>query len=207
MFSFNENPRQNMSKRKKIIITVIVALIFFIILVLLWWWLGNRQASINQGRVTNTNQGLQIPADLPRSGGTGITDIAISAEQQKTEANLKAVAMTFAERYGSYSNQGNFSNLADLNSIMTVRMKALADNYKISQQSKNVDSYYGITTKSLSVDILSLEENLGRASVTVTTQRHEALGSTINPRPFYQDIKIQLTKTGDIWKVDFVEWQ
>jgi len=196
-----------MSRRKKIIIISVVALIFLIILFLISWWLNGRQDSVGPDQQTNTNQGLQIPADLPRAGGAGAIDVTASADQQKTEANLKAVAMTFAERFGSYSNQGNFSNLADLNSIMTVRMKALADNYKIENQSKDSDPYYGITTNALSTKILTLEENLGRASAMVTTQRQEAKGSTINPRPFYQDIKIQLVRTGDAWKVDFVEWQ
>lgn len=196
-----------MSRRNKIIIiTMAVIVVVLLIIIALLWWLNNRQEPIE---VVNTNEGIQIPVTLP-SASAGLTASEESpVKQPDLEADLKAIATTFAERFGSYSNEGNFSNLDALRDIMTIKMKTWADNYKITKGQEITDNpvYYGITTQALSADIIDFDELLGRAGIMVTTQRREARGSTINPRVFYQNIKLQLVKTGEGWKVDIAEWQ
>ena len=194
-----------MSRRNKIIITVIVAaVVLLLVIVFLQWW--NARQTV-QGPV-NTNQGIEIPETLP-TASAGLTNGNNSpVEAPDMEAGLKAVALSFAERFGSYSIQGNFSNLDALNDLMTVRMKTWVDNYKAEQETGTAElPYYGISTLGLSTEILTFEEGLGRAEVLVSTQRQETRGNTVNPRIFYQNIKLQLVKTGEEWKVDAAEWQ
>jgi len=196
-----------MSRRNKIIIAVIVAIVVLLIIIGLTWWLNMRQQP--EGGTVDTNQGLQIPAGLPNTPPGSVNTPEALLGEPELEANLKAIALTFAERFGSYSNQGNFSNLDDLRDIMTVRMKAWSDNYIATNKflSEDGQDYYGVTTKALSVQVVNFDDSLGRAEVMATTQRQEAKGSTINPQVFYQDLKLNLVDSGDGWKVDRAEWQ
>ena len=197
-----------MNRRNKIIIIITVAVVVLLIVIGLFWWLSNRQEPGEEE--LSVNQGLEIPDGLPAVPG-GLTNAAESpVKEPDLEAGLKAIASTFTERFGSYSNQGNFSNLDALRDLMTIRMRAWTDNYKASQRASMADQlivYYGVTTKALSVQITTFDESLGQAEIIVATQRQEAKGSTINPRVFYQDLKLQLVKTGEGWKVDSAEWQ
>ena len=194
-----------MSRRNKIIIAVLVAIIATLLIFGLIWWLNNRPGPAEG---VDTNQGLEVPSGLPQIP-IGLTNTVESpVKEPKLEASLKAIAFTFAERFGSYSNQGDFSNLDDLRDLMTIKMKAWVDNYKASQEITAEGAvYYGITTQSLSAQISEFDESLGRAEIIVTTQRGEARGSPVNPKIFYQDLKLQLVKTGEGWKVDSVIWQ
>ncbi|MFA6255477.1 MAG: hypothetical protein WC675_05670 [Patescibacteria group bacterium] len=196
-----------MSRRNKIIIIVVVAVVVLLLIIIFVWWLGQRQKSISPGE-TNANVGLNIPAGLP-SASTGLTNqIEPTASEPNLEASLKAIASTFAERFGSYSNQGNFSNLDDLKDLMTVRMKSAIGDYKADQQaSMGGTGYYGVTTKAISPQITNFEESLGRAEIIVKTQRQESFGNTTNPKVFYQDLKLNLVKTEAGWKVDVAQWQ
>ena len=120
-----------MSRRNKIIIILVVAIIGLLIIISLVWWLNSRQELAG---LANVNQGLQIPDGLPQAP-TGLTDAEESlVKEPELEAILTVTASIFAERLGSYSNQGNFSNLDALRDLMTVRMKAWVDNYKAVQK-------------------------------------------------------------------------
>ncbi|MFA6215362.1 MAG: hypothetical protein WC768_02240 [Patescibacteria group bacterium] len=195
-----------MSKRNRIIVIAATAVLALLLMLLLLWWL-NRKPTIQPA--ANTNVGLQLPGSLP-SSSAGPTNVnQLPAEKQDLEASLKAIAFTFAERFGSYSNQGGFANLDALKDLMTIKMKAWADNYKLSQKSffDASQPYYGITTQALSVDLNNLDEVLGRAEVLVSTQRRETKVDTANPRVFYQNLKLSLAKVGESWKVDAADWQ
>jgi len=196
-----------MSRRSKIIIAVIAIVVVLLIVAGLIWWLIMRPQLDREA--VNANQGLQIPAGLPNTPPGSVNTPEALLGEPELEAGLKAIALTFAERFGSYSNQGNFSNLDDLIDLMTVRMKAWSDNYIATNKLLPGDDpdYYGVTTKALSVQILNFDKSLGRSEVTVSTQRQEARGNTINPRIFYQDLNLDLVDSGDGWKVDRAEWQ
>jgi len=190
-----------MDRRRKIIIAgatfIIVLLIIFIVL----WFLNRPQTTVVPAG-ENVNNGMLVPEDVPET----IKDLPDGLiEQPALETDLRSIALIFAERFGSYSNQGNFSNLNELESLMTVKMKAYADILK--SKSAASDIYYGITTKALTVKIESFEEAAGRSEITVTTQRQESKGTTLNPEIFYQDLKLQLVKTESGWKVDSATWQ
>jgi len=196
-----------MSRRNKIIIALVVAIVVILIILGIFWWLNKiRQQEALSG--VNSNQGLQIPEVLPQASA-GLPEESQSLVQGlELETTLKALAFTFAERFGSYSNEVNFSNLDDLKDLMTIKLKAWVDNYKKEKQVQiqGEQTYYGITTKALSAEITSFEEDLGRAEIIVKTRREEAKGSAINPRPFYQDLQLGLVKTGDGWKIDTADW-
>ncbi len=191
-----------MDRRTKVIIFIVIAIIVLGAIVgLLWWLIGPR------GGVVNVNESSFEPRRIPTSGLNN-SNTSAEIKEPQLEANLKAVANTFTERFGSYSNQGNFQNLEDLRDLMTVKMKGWTDNFIQQQKVAMGDDsiYYGITTKAISATIATFEASLGRAEVVVETQRQEAKGSTINPKVFYQKMQLKLVQTGEGWKVDEVNW-
>lgn len=125
------------------------------------------------------------------------------------EVNLKSFARSFAERFGSYSNDANFDNIEHLLPYMSERMKKWAQRYLDEQRQKKVDQsvYYGMTTRTMSVKEVNYNPEQGTAEFLVTTQRNESTGTSSNARIFYQDLQIKFIKEQSVWKVNEAWWQ
>jgi hypothetical protein len=127
-----------------------------------------------------------------------------------TEDDLKQMAASFAERFGSYSNQSNFGNIEDLKIFMTKKMQVWADNFVEEQRTKSQFSgiYYGITTKAVSEEAKTFDDDAGVSSIIVSTRRREASNTTNNTtNVFNQTIKVDFIKENGAWKVDSALWQ
>ena len=124
--------------------------------------------------------------------------------------DLMRMAGSFTERFGSYSNQSNFSNIVDLKIFMSKRMKKWADTFIANELQKGTvnDIYYGIVTKAVAHEVLELDDYVGEASILVKTRRREATSSTSNvSQVFDQSIIINFVKELGAWKVDSANWQ
>jgi len=190
-----------MSKRNKIIIVAVV-IIGVLLIVLLVLSLGEKAPLVN-----DTNQPDKPDTTFPT--GTLINtnlDLPTTMEESKEQSSLMATAITFAEKYGSYSTQSEFENLKDLKVMMTSKMIAETNSY-IEEKSKEPDAgiYVGNTTKAISTKIISLTGNT--AEVIVQTQRSESQGTNPQPRVYYQDIQLQFQKIAGAWKVESALWQ
>lgn len=189
-----------MTRRNKIIIVVAVVLAVLAI-VLLVLSLGKKEAPTNQ------NQGLTNQAGraaLPNLN----TNVNLPATPQsaKEQSSLLAQAITFAEKYGSFSNQAGFENLNDLKVMMTQNFVSQTEKYIADSLAKVSDTtYHGFTTKAISTQIKSQDTTL--AQVMVMTQRSEFLGTNPEPRVFYQNILLNFVNSGGAWKVDDARWQ
>lgn len=124
------------------------------------------------------------------------------------EEQLKRTASLFIERLGSYSNQSNFSNVADLKIYMSDKMRDWADDFIAKNNiDRDVSTYYGITTKSISQKVDSSDEDSGRATVLVNTLRRESGGDLNEDNSFYQEALISFVLEDDFWKVDSANWR
>ena len=136
---------------------------------------------------------------------------AVSAVVNKFgKDDLKRMASSYAERFGSYSNQSNFSNIIDLKFFMSRKMQKWADSYVNEQRriNANNDIYYGITTKAISEEIKTYDDDIGQASILVKTRRREASSSTNNiSNVFAQNIIIDAVKENGAWKIDGARWE
>lgn len=123
--------------------------------------------------------------------------------------DLKMIAAAFAERFGSYSNHSNYSNIVDLKLFMSNKMQVWADNFVNDMKIKSGDSdiYYGVTTKAISQTSNRFDNNLGVAEILVKTQRRESTGTMSNSTTIYQDILINFIKERGAWKVDKAYWR
>ena len=130
-------------------------------------------------------------------------------KSEVTKTDLSRIASSFAERFGSYSNQSNYTNINDLRIFMSRRMQNWSERYVVEAKEKNPDSaiYYGVTTKAIQQDIVEYDSDVGNARILVKTQRREATGTMSNSSSYYQDIMITFIKENNIWKVDSANWQ
>lgn len=200
----------------KIVLIIVAGLV--IIAGVLWFVFFNQQQE--QAVVqTNTNQSARLstpslPTNLPSSTGTSVnlTNISTPAYSptEQTKTTLTRLAASFAERFGSYSNQSDYANFEDLYDFMTAAMKQWAEKMVAELRTRargSNDIYFGITTKALSSSLSNFSETSSQAEVLVKTQRREASGSTANARIYYQDIIIKFVKEKEVWKVDGAFWQ
>ncbi|OGY42130.1 MAG: hypothetical protein A2Y67_01950 [Candidatus Buchananbacteria bacterium RBG_13_39_9] len=153
--------------------------------------------SYNQPKTT-------VLADLKGiNEGTGIT---ISEPEQ---TSMLFAATSFAERFGSFSNQSNYKNFDDLQPLMTKSVQNWVKQYIETLKKQNPDSntYYALETKAISSEIKSADLKANTAEVMVKTQRQEFKNDINNPRVFYQDILLKILKENGQWLVGGVYWQ
>jgi hypothetical protein len=192
-----------MSRRQKIFIVIAAILI----ILGLFYWLFLRPGLTPQIATPQTNVNAAPPPVALPSGTTVTAVVPAASEEDKLKSDISRLAASFAERFGSYSNQGNFANLLDLKPMMTLKMQAWADNYIKQNQTGNASVYIGVTTKAISVSIKSLDDAEGAADIVVGTQRQGSSGSMANaPTINYQTLELLFIKVNGEWKVDQATW-
>ncbi len=151
-----------------------------------------------------------ITAEIPQNNQAEentLDDKTVKVYSEKDD--LIRMSASFSERFGSYSNQSNFSNVIDLKMFMTEKMRKWADEYVKSQRVASTDSsiYFGITTKAIKEDLKKYDDDTGYAEVMVSTRRQEARNTRINvSNAFSQNILITFKKENGAWKVDSAYW-
>lgn len=185
-----------MSRFKKIIIFALIALIVVFVV-----WLITR----NQPKAPGSNQ-MAVPVDSLDNQAVVPTGVPV-AQAVDPFASIEAIARSFAERFGSFSNQSNFENITDLRPFMTDKMRDWAENYIAQIQAKRIDmvSYTGTTTRALSSKIIA--QNKNSATVSVMTTRRESTTSPSSDKIYQQNLELRLVRENGIWKVDQAEWQ
>lgn len=134
---------------------------------------------------------------------------AVKTTSSNVEEDLKRLALSFAERFGSFSNQAGYQHIKDLKIFMSASMGEWADQYIQDEIAKNISNtiYYGINTKAVSAKAQDLDIEGGTAKILVSTQRAESTGSTGNTSKFTQDVIISFVKEKGAWKVSGAHWQ
>lgn len=203
-----------MSRRTKIIIAVIIILLLLLGTALLLLLSGTPEAAAPEAGVPSANQ---PPSGFINSSTTvnGVTTNTAApapapapAAPRDESTGVRQLARSFAERYGSFSNQGNNENLKDLRIFMSAAMQEKTDAYIAAEAAKPpAQTYFGITTRSINVSLDAFDEEAGTATATVKTQRQEFRTSTGQPTVYYQDVVIAFVRENGVWKVDSATWQ
>lgn len=133
--------------------------------------------------------------------------VAGEAEIQTTE--LKKMAMSFAERFGSYSNHSDFSNITDLQIFMTNSMREWSDKYIENNRQAIGDTsvYQGVITKALISEVKDYDLGGGSAKILVQTQKTSSNSGGDSSEVTYQNILITFVKEEGEWKVNEARWQ
>lgn len=145
----------------------------------------------------------------PTSQPVAIQPVSPLKKAEVKADDLARMAVAFAERFGSFSNQSDYGNLKDLQLFMTSSLNDWAQNYINEARLKKTDTsiYYGIVTKAILSEVKQFDSDLGQAEILVKTQRRESTGVTGNSSTFYQDIIIKYRREGTVWRVDGIYWQ
>jgi len=125
--------------------------------------------------------------------------------EQNYSLGLKQLAFSFAERFGSYSSDGGLKSLRDLKPLSTTRMQQNLDSI-IARNSSGSNNYEAVATKSLSSNLLELNESAGRATILVKTQKSSYLNDN-NPVVSYEDLLLKFVLNENTWEVDDADWQ
>jgi len=132
--------------------------------------------------------------------------IAPPTAAEKQAASIGAVAKTFVERFGSYSNQSGYLSLAELKALTTETFATwLESSYvpKLKREHDPAGYYYEISTSAPM--ITPVTQSADAAKFIVTTQRTEKTDNT--EQTFQQDIVLEMKKVGEEWLVDGAFWQ
>jgi hypothetical protein len=125
-------------------------------------------------------------------------------ERQAQEA-LKRHALSFAARYGSYSNTDEFGSWRSLGVDITagVQPYLVAEQKKLLQAHPQKDGYWGQTTKALSSRITSALPVLGKTTAEVTVQTQQTITADAQPNPSvsYQEMILSYSNVNGTWLV------
>jgi hypothetical protein len=111
----------------------------------------------------------------------------------------------FAERYGSYSNQGDYQNLRDLLPVMTASYRAKTEATLAAAAPQRAQTFEGVTSVKISSDVRSYNEAAGTAVVAVTLQQEKVSGTTTVIG--YRTLRMELKKVGEDWRIDASRWE
>jgi len=193
-----------MNRRKIFLIILIVIVVLLVLAALyfaLWWKKPTNVNTANNAVNTTANANLVNTANLN-------ANLPVN-EEAKTKVNLATIAQSFAERFGTYSNQNNFENILNLQDLMSDKLKTWSDQYIAGERAKAADTttYHGVSTKAISYQTVSYDTDKG-AEFLINTQRVESSVTPTNvDKTYYQEITIKIIKEKGDWKVDEVKWK
>ncbi|MEK7512072.1 MAG: hypothetical protein AAB575_03615 [Patescibacteria group bacterium] len=188
-----------MSNRTKIILIIVVGLLVIAGILIFFLYFDNSSPAPKD----ETAPVAKIDAEPAE---TKII-VAPLAPQEKTASSLKAVSVTFTERFGSYSNQSEYLNLTELLPLVTDKMYAWINESYIPKLKKDYASggfYYEISTSAPVSNIITQTDTT--AKIKVSTQRREQKADQA-PTEFLQDLILDIVKVNNSWLVDSAYWQ
>ncbi|MCX6778916.1 MAG: hypothetical protein NTU97_01650 [Candidatus Magasanikbacteria bacterium] len=196
-----------MTLRTKIFFYGGIIILFIVGLILALIFRSKTPAPVN----TPVNNAVNAPVNGALPGNnqpitTVVPEKKVTPEEVKvanTELTIKNVSKNFAERFGSYSLEANFSNFTEVMDLVTPTVAAWLKTYPTDLLKKLPEGFEGVSTMVLSQQIES--STVSQANLLVSTQREETVkGQT---RLYYQDMKVNLVLKGDKWLVDGAYWQ
>jgi flagellar basal body-associated protein FliL len=192
-----------MSRRTRIVLIVLIVLILLLLLLWIFYALFSRKDETTQTPISPVQE--ETPEIIPTRPTVSQNELEAEKETRATSSDVVSLSKTFVTRYGSYSNEANFSNLTDVLPLMSAAFAA--ETQAFIDRSTPPSEYYSVSTQVITVNVKDKDEETGTSQVSVTTQREEAVGSPQNSFVRYQEILLNFVKEQDVWKVDSATWQ
>lgn len=205
---------QQEARQKLGISIIIIGLLILIAIIYFGFFRNPTPAPLNP--VNTPVVGGQLPAGTETTATSSETprapvnyDLSKEAPHKINASDVAKIAMAFAERFGSYSNQSSYSNFTDLKIMMTSSMKDWADKYASDLRTAAASStaYYGITTNALTSEVKKFDESGGSASIIITTKRQETSATAAAKEAYIQKLDLDFKKVNGEWLVDRAYWE
>lgn len=190
-----------MTRRTRLTVIGLIILFLLLLILLLLWFLFGRKAAQETKSIEIEPIVEEITTEQPT-----LKEQQLKEEQdtRNQSASAIAVAKMFVERYGSYSNEANFQNLKDVLPLMTDSFAQWTNQFIV--ESTQPGTYYGVTTSVLIVKVEKMDDVTGIATILLNTQQEIAENSPQNTRIEYKEIRLELERVDDVWKVDSALW-
>lgn len=169
--------------------------------------LNENIVTLNANAAIQTNTPLQNTNAVVVNTNTPVVNTnIIPSAPISDEARVTALAKSFTERYGSFSNQNENENLVRLLVYMTAKLQAKTQEFITAQQVKNenTDVYYGVTTDAVST---RFEEFTSEKAIVFVSTRRRASKEGEAAVVSSQAGRIVLVKINGEWFVDKFDWQ
>jgi hypothetical protein len=127
------------------------------------------------------------------------------SDEEKAASEPKTIAMTFAERFDSYSSQSNLKNLTDLAPLVTSDSYKFIDTTYRTKLKKSFpagNAYLGVSAQVVSVRQVSYDGK----SADFLLNMQESWTGTVNDAK-YPTLEVKLEKDGDTWLVNDFKWK
>jgi len=162
-----------MTKKKRNILIIVAVIVVLAVLLIVFLGGGRSDENIPEPIISPETEtpvderfSLEIPQEVveipANEEETQVYSFDQKAEDERemTAEDLKQLAFSVAERYGSFSNQGNFGNISDLELYMTEEMKSWSKRYVETESAKPYSGkYYGMTTSALVGEVQSFKDD------------------------------------------------
>ncbi|MEI6627410.1 MAG: hypothetical protein WCL61_02340 [bacterium] len=192
-----------MDKQKIFFVLAILAVAALMVMFFILFYHPKTDIDVN---LSNNDKSVVVAKNNTLNNATTSTSTKnVIAVNTQADLGVKQLAMSFAERYGTLSNQSNFNNFTELRNFMTLGMQAKT-NMVINKTIKATTTYDGYTTRALSSTLVKFDDKAGTANVMVGTQREhsrEGVASEV----YYQNILLTVIRINKEWKVDDAKWQ
>jgi hypothetical protein len=198
-----------MSRGSKITILIVVGLIVIGLIayfVLAPVFFGNQPPAAKNVN-TNKNVGTVRPAVNKPVVAPPVNVPLPPAEVAPATVQASAartVALTFAERAATYTNQNNLANLADLESMSTPAVwKYIMGDYRsgLIKSMPDAKSYYAVTATALNASLVPNSDT--EVAAAVQMQRVESGSVT---KTSYATMDLVLKKVNGVWLIARFDW-
>ncbi len=183
----------NMERRKKL--EIVGSILLLIALVVFLWWLLTKD-TIDTSPLPSTTAGQIIEP-------TAVTVEPIPPHVAVTTAST--IARVFVERLGSFSSESGYTNIDDVMIMASDSLQNELKNLKEKAIKSQGDSYYGVSTRVISLKVESETEST--ASIKITTSRTESVNDPLSKEVRNQEIVLNLVKSDNTWLVEDYFWQ
>ena len=203
---------QQGSRQKLGIFIVIIGLIILIAIIYFGFFKNTVPVVNNTPVITPASGNLPVTSEATTEAVRAyVPDLNPSKEapHKINATDVSKIAMAFAERFGSFSNQSSYGNFTDLKIFMTANMKDWADKYvaDLKAMATNQAVYYGITTNALTSEVKNYDEAGGNAQIIVSTKRQESTATTSANAAYVQKLDLDFKKINNEWLVDRAYWE
>ncbi len=190
-----------LENRQKIIIGLLLGAAVLVVALFLWLLFRPKETPTNL---------TQTPTSTVQTGGVTVEPVILEPASQSRIENEKSyplgskqVAMTFAERYSSYSTDEPIKNIQDLKSLTAPDFYSAI--ISAAQTREGPGTFYGYSAKALSAKLI--EAGQTRADIAVSLQIEQTVGDGENGNVLYRTLNVSLIKSGEEWKVNGASWQ
>ncbi len=170
---------------------ILFAIILIILLVGVVWWLLRPEPVNDQGSFTDDGQMQDFESIEP-------------LDLDGYEEDASTIARVFVERFGSFSNHGDYENVDAVMDIATSSLQSRLEDLAEDASGDGNAVYYGVSTYVISITQIEVSDT--QEVLEVLTQREESIESPENTSVKYQTIEVTLVKEGEEWLVDDFEW-